>query len=347
MTTFVEPQLAVQPGVAHTASQAAIITVAGQRVLFETGYAPAFDYLRGTPEFFDGIDYAFSGDIEPTGWTGPRLAYAHGAVFAMTFDERVNRIALVAPWARIPNSSMLRMALWLATEVERQQAGEYLVHASAVVREGRAILFSGAGESGKTTTALELCRRHGYALFSNDQTTLGLRDGTPWLLRGDPLLNFRLKSLMRYSENMAHAIFGEMEPGAHAWNVKRRLSPEEIGLASSAAPAPLTDFVFIKLDDSAEKLSLRELSGPCSGAHLDRDARLLAKIALFEELCRLIRGSGFTPFDSNLDYADLFIPSLDRPDYLARRLAFLDGLFSRARVRDMRGRLEDVIAALA
>ncbi len=335
-----------QPQAAYSNAATAIISVAGQQVLFETDFAPAYEYLRVTPEFFDGIDYDFSECGASIAWSRPRLFYTDGSSFQMAFDEAANRICLIGPWARIPNSSMLRMALWLTAEVERQQSGEYLFHASAVVRDTRAILFSGGGESGKTTTALELCRRHGYALFSNDQTTLGLRNGTPWLLRGDPTLNFRLKSLLRYSEDMARTIFGDIRPGTPAWLVKRRLNPEEIGLKSSATPTPITDFVFIKLDDTAEKLSVREISGPCKGAHEDRDARLLAKIALFEELCRLIRGSGFTPFDSNLDYADFYIPSLDRPDYLARRLAFLEGLFGQCQVRDIRGRLEDVVAAL-
>src|SRR5262249_44950744 len=160
-------------------------------------------------------------------------------------------------WRRVPQSSMLRMALWLATEIERQEFGHYLIHASAVVRGERAIMFSGAMEAGKTTAAVEMCRRHGFSLFSNDQTIVALHDERPYLVRGDPSLNFRLKSLLRYSTDLARHVFGSPSPDSPQWNVKRRLEPEQIGLTSTRQPAPITEFVFIKLDDTVASLSLR------------------------------------------------------------------------------------------
>jgi len=52
-----------------------------------------------------------------------------------------------------------------------QQRGNIVLHASAVVADGRAMLFCGSSGAGKSTMAALLCRR-GYALLNDDVCTL-------------------------------------------------------------------------------------------------------------------------------------------------------------------------------
>ncbi|MFC8096976.1 hypothetical protein [Streptomyces sp. NPDC057363] len=60
-----------------------------------------------------------------------------------------------------------------------------MLHASAVVQDGRTVLTFGGKGAGKTTTALALASRHGYGLLANDRVFVrpGERGGVdvlPW-----------------------------------------------------------------------------------------------------------------------------------------------------------------------
>jgi hypothetical protein len=82
--------------------------------------------------------------------------------FALSADGRVLRChteAAPAVWERFLVGQVLPFAALVA--------GLEVLHASAVVLRGGAVAFSGPSRAGKTSLALELCRR-GAAFFSDD-----------------------------------------------------------------------------------------------------------------------------------------------------------------------------------
>ncbi|MEK8146312.1 hypothetical protein NKH18_48845 [Streptomyces sp. M10(2022)] len=114
----------------------------------------------------DGAIYA----TQPT----ERLAYH--------YDSAANRLVIVGAHAQ----SVAVAASRLARELIRGQllrAGFHILHASCVVRNGRALLTFGPKGAGKTTTAL-LLAREGFELLANDRVFIRPEDGglqiLPW-----------------------------------------------------------------------------------------------------------------------------------------------------------------------
>ena len=66
----------------------------------------------------------------------PTLRYVDGSRWSADFDEDAALCTFTAPWSEIADTTVLAMWLFYLSEITRQQRGEYLLHASAVVRVG-------------------------------------------------------------------------------------------------------------------------------------------------------------------------------------------------------------------
>ena len=146
------------------------------------------------------------------------------------------------------------------SEVVRQQRGEYLLHGSAVVRDGHAIVLCGPGQSGKTIMALHLCLEHGFALFANNKIKATSAAGELRLVRGDPVFNFRLNALRRYSEvSLAAQVFPDAGDRSQPWNVKRVISPDRLRIQTAPPGALLATFAFLQVNGEEAEASIDTL----------------------------------------------------------------------------------------
>lgn len=75
----------------------------------------------------------------------------------------------------------------------------FILHGSAVLIEGKAVLFLGASSAGKTLIALELIKR-GCMLLSDEYCVIKMIDGSPLLISGVPQLNVWQDSLIFQGE---------------------------------------------------------------------------------------------------------------------------------------------------
>lgn len=308
-------------------------------IAFRTTCKPAIECLAKLPAFRDRIDHR---SLESgIGVGGPALCYHDRPQYDMHYDSGSDSLMLSAPWTQVPASTLLPMSLRLLEELIRQRRGVYMLHASAVIRGDAAIVFSASAESGKTITAIELCLNHGFRLFANDRVLVGIRDGKPTLLRGDASINCRLAGLKDYSSSLNQRIFGHIDHIDFPWRVKKVVSPEALGIKGYEEECAITHFVFLKLDATATRPFMQELT-----ENQDRDALLLAKVAVFQEICGIIRGALYAPFDSDLKYVELFVPCLDNPEFLRRRVCFMETLFSQARVMEVRSDLRGAVDAI-
>lgn len=105
-------------------------------------------------------------------------------------DQVAYRVAGAAGEVRVVGTDPEQVSQWtsrLVREAARaalERAGWALVHASAVVRDGRVLLTLGNKGAGKTTTAMLLAYHRGWSLLSNDRvfvrpTGAGV-DVLPW-----------------------------------------------------------------------------------------------------------------------------------------------------------------------
>jgi len=311
-------------------------------LLFETTSARTFEFLRNLRVFFNkSVPFALTVVDGPLASPLPTLRYDESDSFSLSYDEPADRLTLLAPASAIPGSDLLQMSLWILRERVRQREGRIRLHASAVARDGRAMLMIGGSESGKTTTTLELCLRHGYRLCANDMVEIALQQDRVTIVGGDKVINFRLRSLRQYSPEFAKFVFAEQSDAPNDWAVKRELHASECGIGYDETTVPIDRVVFLRLD--------RDCSPPCVlvlGDERERRLTRWAKATLFEESCLLVRGAGFTPLDSAGNFVPLGIPSLDSPELVAGRVRLLNALFAQARIQYYRGNLEAFVAVV-
>jgi hypothetical protein len=210
-----------------------------------------------------------------------------------------------------------------------------------VARAGRAIVLFGPGESGKTICALDLCLRHQFQLFANNRIRAAVREGSVRLVKGDGRLNLRLSSLSQYSESLCGRVFTGPPEAAPPWQRKQVIDPGSVGI-EVARPAPeVAAFVWIKLDADHRNASMRIMS-PEASSH---DA-FWAKADLYQEISSLIRGVKFIPVVEGRGFREIFVPSLDTPEFVARRVEFLNVLFATARAARIRAALGPSVDAI-
>jgi len=311
------------------------VRIRGDSLRIVTDRAETLSYLAKQEEYLPRVGFLFSD--RSTDAEHATLVYLDRAEYRLSFDPSSRTLCLEAPWASLPGTSMLRMSMWLLTEYLRQSRGEYVFHASAVVRDGQAVVFNSPAQGGKTTVAMELCRHFGYRLFANDQLVIGIDGEVPFLRHGDPAINCRLSSLLAYDPELASRIFGDQISADLPWHRKRLVAAEELGIELAQEHAtPLTHFVLLTLDKELDAPAVE----PLKAASL-RDL-MQTKIDVFSGLASLIRGGSFAPFRQHAMLTPMFVPSLDTAEFAARRIQFVESLFDNTKVVRIRGQLSDV-----
>jgi hypothetical protein len=71
-----------------------------------------------------------------------------------------------------------------------------------------------------------------------------------------------------------------------------------------------------------------------------------AQADLYSEMSSLIRGIRFVPLLGAAGFRDFFVPSLDRVEFVRRRVEFLQALFRNGRVVRIRGQFEPALQAV-
>jgi hypothetical protein len=311
------------------------IEIDGCGLRFESDCRAAVDELgRVLADVFASPYYECTIGRAPLNPDAPTLRYVDGPGYDVDFQPDRNVITVTAPWTEVSNSTLVGMWLFYLSELVRQRRGEYILHASAVIHNGRAVVVSGAGESGKTTLALHLCLSHGFELYANNKVKVGLLDGRPCVLRGDPVFNFRISSLRQYSPAICESIFSAAPNSQPPWRRKQRVAPPSLGIKTASGPAVIGTFLLVSLDAEALAADVRTV---CEG-DTSHDG-FWAQAKLYDEMSSLVRGTRFVPLVGSAGFRDFCVPSLDTAEYVHRRLAFLRELFRTARVMIVRGTL--------
>lgn len=332
---------------------AARFVIAGLGVRFSTACEPAYAYLRGLDQLANIRPFQALPD-DPS-LPLPTVRYYDSTPRHASFDFASHTLDVAFPWEAEapelfapgrPYRNLITYPLRLGLEWARQEKAQYTVHASAVTRDGHAIVFAGDTEAGKTTMALNMCQKFGFSIYANDQTVLSLQNGRPWIMAGDREIGLRFSSVSRYSPALADQVFVNGAT-SDAWEVKQDVRPQDLGILATADPVPLRLFVKIRLDDTLDDSVLQILSGGAFHHMPLRQKRALfrTKIDLHREITQVIRAAEFTPLrDADLSLFDLYLPSLDQPAFVSHRVEFLNTLFDHREtvVLSLRGPLEAV-----
>ena len=323
------------------AKRTAAIRTGGVALLFQTDTPEAVDYLEEVG-MFGASDFSVNDDAPDVKVDG-LLEYIGGRDEppAVAFESSSPMMLVTAPWRKIRGSTMLRLAILRIAEFVRQSHGEFLLHASAVEKDGRAIVLVGDSESGKTSLALNLCLNYGCRFLSNDQTRLALSSGQSFLVAGDSTFNFRAGSLDRVYKELATRIFeysGQMPIDFHE---KRRVAAEDLGVETGSPPVRIGLMALIRVDAGREGVTI-ERHGTEATTSL-----FTVRREMFCHMSSLLRGSDIVPLDENLKfYVDLFLPNIDTPALCSRRLSIVEELLMSGRFIRASGPLELLSQAL-
>ncbi len=135
----------------------------------------------------------------------------------------------------VPDGSWQRLLIAQVLPFAALLHGLEVFHASAVVQRGEALAFLGRSRAGKTSLALELCRR-GARFLADDVLALECRDGRLLAHPGTPLAG--VDRVHRDSENnMGGDIGGQVV----AVNVRERL----VRVAGAVEPVALAAMFFL------------------------------------------------------------------------------------------------------
>lgn len=313
-------------------------------IIFETNHYPAYKYLTTLDSLF-GYPIRSKGNAHIK-TDVPALRYHCESAFTCSYLPDDNALVVVAPWDDVIRTTkgdasfnhMLAVPLYYLTEYKRQLAGEYFLHASAIVKDGSAIVLKAPAESGKTIVALDLCLNYGFSLYANDEILICLQNGVPHVSKGDPVFHLRCSSLRKYNTKLANEIFPQVQD-AQPWNVKKHVTCEELGISKAHGMVPISKLVFLRLDSEMSDISCHPINST------EPELLFQKKLELYNDISQPIRGLG-APLDGKLKLVPFLLPSLDCLEFLKRRSTLIEASFDYCTILNMRGSLYAVSETL-
>jgi hypothetical protein len=219
---------------------------------------------------------------------------------------------------------------YLRLEAALNDVGACTLHAAAVARDASsALLLLGAMGAGKTTTALRLCREHGFFLLANDLVVVG--GAQTAVLRGSLAVRLRQASVA-----VAYPLLNPLfKPSADPWRVKADLRPNDLGLTIGRYPTPIKLVAFVHVDNAYRDVVLE---------HGDT---LQHRLQLHENASRYVRALS-TPWLSGKAFGP-YVPGGDSEARYVKRASLLEVLLERSVYiagppEDLAGALTDLLA---
>lgn len=248
-----------------------------------------------------------------------------------------NEIYVECPWDLHNEKSILTIIFRDIVEMLRQNNNEIKLHASAIEQDGNVALFMAPSEGGKTTTAMAMCQKYGCSFFANDASVVKIIDGIPYMLRGDQIFKVRLNGLRAYSkdiyENEAKKFTDRSEP----WYNKSQITAEDIGIKLTEGIYPIKYIFFVKLDSLVEGCTINKYE-----KNKNEETWFKPKMQLFQNINGTIRGSDLIPIGNNGKLLEIIIPSLDTNKLYLNRVNFVNEMFNKCDIYQLRGQLEDI-----
>lgn len=238
-------------------------------------------------------------------------------------DWNVRGVHLSWPSEGLADGALFYLAHLL---IEQRMAahGFFSIHGSCVSINGKAVVFLGPSGAGKTSLVLETGIHGNGELVGNDILAIGMRDGRLICLTGTTTLFLRERSLATDFPQLLPLF----EPSDDPWSNKIYVSPKRIGLRTKSGPVDVTRAYFVHIDDMGDTLVTKSAD------------TLGTRLYLHEQLSRYIRATAIMLFDRRDQTVVGFLPSLDTPDLLRRRVALVERIISQGSY--VAGRLDHV-----
>ncbi len=218
--------------------------------------------------------------------------------------------------------------LYLGSHFFERQFGEMGIcscHSSCVSKNGEATLIIGEAGAGKTSLAVNLCRR-GYELISNDMTLIGLSEKGITAFGGTKFINLRRASV---NKNMPDLLPLFKDNSKDSWRNKISVMARDIGIEEEYEATPITNIILLRLDDN-EKL------------HVTSGDTWNENFHFYQNTSSHIRGSAACFIDKH-GHPIGYIPSMDTKETFDKRMNLQNEINQSDNYKYVVGPLSDVI----
>lgn len=303
------------------------IELDGFRIVFKSSrdLVPAFLRLAGTPAFL-GL-----GVLPAVSEGRYRIRYQETGPPLVRYSRRGAEIT--GSWSAVREGETLLYAALPFIELQNQQSGFVTAHAAAVALADGATLILGKEGSGKTTTAIGLCRWRGGRLIGNDLVSVGIvrESGQITVRSGTKFLSFRYESIRRSMPDLLHLFPPRDED---PWLRKALLHPSEASVSIHEGALPLVGAFLVHVDETKDTLTAKSADSAVTRLYLN------------ENFSRYIRGSCIALLGEHLEYLG-YVPSFDSDSLFARRKALMERLLGEHSMQYVSGPVGKVVDHIA
>jgi len=279
------------------------VASAGEAVDFYSNQ-DLLDFLNSPALLSDHLDFSVSKNPVNSGY---KLFYSDSDLSSVIYSSKQCRLNY--PWSKMNSGETLLYAAYPLFEAQRQSQGWLTAYSAAVSVGDNGILLLGKSGAGKTSIAVDLCRRYGAQLIGNDLTIIGRQAGKMFVKGGTKFLFLRFESVKRSLPDLIDLFPHQpIEP----WLCKIKVNPAEIGVSVRTLPVEIKQIFSVHIDENLSSVHVQDSQG------------LATKLFLIENFSRYIRGScinilGGTAFDQLG-----FIPSYDNERFFKFRCELIE-----------------------
>ena len=267
--------------------------------------------------------------------------YTDYLLYRDDFDKKIkyydNGIEIFFPKENLNAESLVYPASVLI-EKRRHEQSCVTFHSACISKNNNAVLLLGKTGSGKTTTAINLCRNYNFKLVSNDRTILKLDknsdlsaiDGTKFLfLRKESIKRNLPKLLFVFENRKIDSNYSNDKKITDDWSRKIRVLPDELGICLEKHSVPIKQTYIIHIDETQKELVVKNGN------------TLANRLLIWENLNHSIRATETVIRDK--DYNEIgYLPSYDSEKYfkLKQEMAML--ITTKLNLQYLSGNIKDV-----
>lgn len=233
----------------------------------------------------------------------------------ITFNYK-DEIIFMAPWSKVQHGESLKTLIMASAQWVLQNNGVFMLHASCVAKDNKALLLFGTSGAGKTSLAIKLCRKYGFSFISNGSTLIKVVNNNVIVLgtvkKG---IKLRYSSYSRMDIDHANILFAvDRNKKSNDFDCKKHVSPETMGIHEASMPVEVYKLYTVKLQQH-----------PVSVVNLDT---YRMRLTLHQDLSRFIRGSStYLIYGENLNDTTWF-PNMDTEVIYENRRNMIEALVS-------------------
>lgn len=255
--------------------------------------------------------------------TLPTLYYANDNSKRVFYENR--NLFVLYPSSNLTPSNILYIGYPLL-EREFGKKGLCSCHSACIEKDGVATLLLGEAGAGKTSVAINLCKKNGYSLISNDCSLIGLKENQLCIFGGTKFIRLRYDSVQ---QNMPELLsyFQKEDCG---WTNKILVMPDTIGIKQQSQTIPIQNVIFLHVDNRKKELQI------------EQGDNWRNNFMLYQNLSSHIRGNAATAVDY-LGHPIGFIPSFDDEETYQKRMKIIQTINELDNYYSISGNLQDTM----